>query len=259
NYVTRIRSVALAPAKTEHQKNLNDRTKKETAFQPSKHGFPFGNRYPGLPLPGKVPLADRLPTIYGLCGGMCFAAMDYMLAEKRIPAGHGIPPKGTHLHRYIFRRQIASFGQLGLDIPRYAHWMLLRDDTQRGTWVRTNQEFQRVRMQLDRGELVVLGIIYVSFRKTAIIWKNHQVLAYEYSTLSPTHYRIAIYDPNYPGNDQVVIEAKSVIVGKQAGSKEDRPPVYGLRCIQKIPKQPPREVRGFFQVNYKPKRPPVGL
>jgi hypothetical protein len=219
-------------------------------FKPSAHGFRFANRFPGYPLPFSVPTLLRTSTCYGLCGGMCYAALDFLLAERGIPQDVAPPEQGSPLHRYLYRRQIVSFGPFGACIARFAAWMALPDDTPFGTQRRTYDQFQAVRARLDSGQPVVLGIVYVSIAETVAIWKNHQVLACGCSQVSDTAFDINIYDPNLPQDDAVVIRAERVAVGKE---------VFGLRCTQKVAGQAEKKVRGFFIAPYRSVMPPEGL
>jgi hypothetical protein len=219
-------------------------------FKPSVHGFRFANRFPGYPLSFPTPTLLRTSTYYGLCGGMCYAALDFLLAGRSIPLDASPPQQGSPLHRYLYRRQIASFGPLGACVARFAAWMALPDDTPFGTRRRTYDQFQAVRTRLDGGQPVVLGVIYVSAAETPAIWKNHQVLAYGYSQVSDTAFDINIYDPNFPLDDAVVIRVERVAVGRG---------IFGLRCTQKVAGQAEKKVRGFFIAPHRPLMPPEGL
>ena len=88
-----------------------------------------------------------------------------------------------------------------------------------------------------------------------------QVLAYAWEEVPPTAARIGIYDPNYPGLDDVSIEAEQVSVGSRLvpGLPPRKVTVYGLRCTQKTRGQPDKPVRGFFVMPYVPVVPPSGL
>jgi hypothetical protein len=226
-------------------------------FQSSVDGFRFVNSFPGVPLPFRLP---RLPglskSIYGLCGGMCFTVLDFQHAGKPLPDLDRVPEPGSRLHRYLFWRQMASFGTLGAYILRFIYWMFLPEDTARGTWKRTYDHAQSVFERLARGERVVLGIEYVGIRDTLIPWKNHQVLAHGCSEISPDVWDIHVYDPNLPRNDSVVIRAMRVTVGARRGNSGIEEPIYGLRCLQKSKHSPDTKVRGFFPVAYRSRTPP---
>jgi hypothetical protein len=219
-------------------------------FKPSVHGFGFANRFPGQPLPFSAQTLLRTSTSYGLCGGMCYAALDFLLAGRSIPQDVAPPAQGSPLHRYLYRRQFASFGLFGSCIFRFAAWTALPDDTPFGTQRRTYDQFEQVRARLDGGHPVVLGIVYVSAAETPAIWKNHQVLAYGCSQVSDTAFDINIYDPNLPQDDTIVIRAERVAVGEE---------IFGLRCTQKVAGQAEKKVRGFFIVPYRLVTPPVSL
>ena len=228
-------------------------------FRPSLHGFRFANRYPGLPLP--LPLRGK-PALkwlyYGLCGGMCFAALDCWREGIPIPDAVHVPRQGTPLHRYLYRRQLDSFGRLWSDVIRYTYWTFLPDDGWYGTWRRTYDMFQTIKTQLDAGAPVTLGIIYIRARESLLIWQNHQVLAYRYEQLTPFVTDIYIYDPNTPLDDTVFIHAEWVTIESRQADREERS-VWGLRCTQRGVKQKHKEVRGFFPVRYVPRKPPDNL
>ncbi len=232
-------------------------------FRPSVHGFQFPNSFPGLPLP--LSLAGQIkppPGIapYGLCGGMCFAALDFLSSETEdIPTQTEIPEAGSPLHGYLYRRQLASFGTLGAYIFKFAHWMNLPDDTASGTYKRSFDAFQSIRGRLEAGEPMVLGIVYVSKEDNLPIWKNHQVLAYSCTATSPTSYNIPIYDPNMRADDSVFIQAEQITVGQEESEDGQVIPVYGLRCTQKSHNREDITVRGFFSMTYKPCKPPSNL
>ncbi len=230
-------------------------------FIPSINGFHFYNYFLGYPLPfdlPKLPGITDVKSVYGLCGGMSSSAYDFFLAGRLPPKDVDAPPKSNPLWDYLFSRQLATFGMLGENILRYVEWMALPDGRVYGTQKRTLDEFEKIQYQLDNGFLVVLGLVYVSFRTTIIIWKNHQVLAYGYSKPDENTFDIRIYDPNFRDQDDVFIRAKKVEVGKfpLAGTAT---PVYGLDCTEWRNGHEEMPVRGFFAMPYKFEEPPAGL
>ncbi len=225
------------------------------AFLPSKDGFRFINRFPGLPLPMRLRPAEQSSRLfYGLCGGMCFTALDLWHAGVAIAPVTDAPQAGVRLYGTLYRRQLASFGVLGFYIPRYVAWMLLPDGTPRGTQRRTFDAFQRIRGQLDAGQPAVLGLVYLSIRDGLAVWFNHQVVATGYRSLSDSAWDVTLYDPNLPGHDSVFIHTERVDVGD--GSQ---PPVYGLSCVEMNGVQVVKNVRGFFPVAYSPRSVPPDL
>ena len=232
-------------------------------FKPSVHGFKFVNNFSGYPLPFSVPNLPNLSAVkktYGLCGGMSSTAYDFLLAGKSIPLTITVPVQGSPMHRYLYRRQVDTFGALGEYIAKFAQWMVLPEDTILGTQKRTYDEFEEIRVKLDDGNAVVLGIVYVSGRNSFEIWNNHQVLAYGYSEISDTTIDINIYDPNYPEIDDVIIRVERVPVGTTfvPGVPPRKRTVLGFKCIQKLSNRD-KDVRGFFAMPYVPVVPPAEL
>ena len=71
-----------------------------TPFTARKHGFRFLNRFDysfkfELPLVGAVELGE---LVLGLCGGMCFVALDYYFADRPMPGGWAAE---EHLERTV--------------------------------------------------------------------------------------------------------------------------------------------------------------
>jgi hypothetical protein len=230
-------------------------------FKPSVHGFKFVNNFPGYPLPFSIPNLSNLTAVkssYGLCGGMSSAVYDFLLAGRSIPSITTAPERASTLHRYLYRRQVDTFGAFGEYIAKFAQWMVLPDDTILGTQKRTYDEFEEIRAKLDDGNAVVLGLVYVSGSESMAIWNNHQVLAYGYSEISATTIDVKICDPNYPQRDDIVIRLERVPVGTTfvPGVPPRKRTVLGFKCMQIVPNRQ-RKVRGFFAMPYVPVEPPA--
>lgn len=219
-------------------------------FRPSVQGFGFVNRFPGLPVPIDWPgLPEFKRLYYGLCGGMCFAALDLLFAGRSLPAGSDPPARTTPLYRYLVRRQLASFGRWGRYIPRYILWMFLSDAEVQG---RTLNVYQGIEARLAAGEKIVLGLLYNSVRQTLAVWENHQVLAYYAEPVGKGKVIIPIYDPNRPGDDSGYLLCHRQSIGKKEGQT-----LYGLVCEQQSAYYRSHPVRGFFPVlDYQPVVPP---
>ncbi len=230
-------------------------------FIPSTHGFHFLNLFPGYPLPddlSKFLGVSEVKKAYGLCGGMSSSAYDFFLSGDLPPMGKDVPPKTQPLWNYLYERQLATFGLVGEYIFRFAEWMALPDNRIYGTQKRTYDEFVKIQRQLDTGFLSVIGLVYVSFRTTVILWNNHQVLAHSYTRLDNNTFDIHIYDPNFPDQDDVFIRAEKVEVGRFPLAVPPTP-VYGLKCMEWQNGHEEKPVRGFFTMPYDYKEPPAGL
>jgi hypothetical protein len=231
-------------------------------FLPSRHGFMFRNSFSGYFLPYSTPafLSSRKVTSgYGLCGGMCAAAYDFLLVGRGIPQNMEVPRQGTRLQRYLFQRQMDSLGGLGEALVKVAQWTSLPDGTTVGTMRRTADEFNLLHQKLDQGTLVVLALIYAqasTLKELAkLIFNNHQVLAYAYQQDNSAAVTIHVYDPNLPAQDDVDIHAEPVVVS-EAASLAGAQTTMGLKCTQNVGGKFYKEIRGFFAMPYTPGKPP---
>ena len=225
----------------------------KTTFSPPDHGFNFVNAFElGDPIelavpPYLKPLLKRLDAdldrlrldriVYGLCGGMCFAALDYRHHEQARP-GRADMPRGSNdrdLFRYLIKRQLDSLG--GFTLLKLFRWMTMEDvDVERTT---ARHEFPQVKHELDRGRPVVL--ILLRDVNTRDPTKNHQVLAtgYRYNPKDKT-VELDLYDPNHPGKTP---ELRFHLRHRANGIH-----------LEQTTREP---LRGFFINPYHPRRPPA--
>lgn len=253
--VERSHTVFLRPFK--HEFRLSESP--AIQFQPSVHGLKFVNRFRGYFIPFSVPSLPDIPSvknIYGMCGGMAATALDLVLLDRPIPGTTEAPKRKTPLHKYIYRRQIDSFGPFGDQIVRFARWMMLPDDTQYGTWKKCAEEFDALRGRLDDGNPLPIGLVYVSARETKEIWQNHQVLAYGYREPDAETIELLIYDPNYPLRDDVLVRSRRVSI---PAADPQQPPLSGLQSEQWVGDKRVKPVRGYFCMPYVPVEPPGDL
>lgn len=247
-----------------------DEPRDVSQFSPSTHGFHFVNSFHGSPSP--VPLGgleSRLgaPTHYGLCGGMSFAAADFFLARRAIPADIRQPAPGTPLFRYIQARQTASLGPNLRLIADFGRWMSAADDGLAGTRFASLGSIAEITRSLAAGKPTAIGLVYTRHANNAgstapagLPWENHQVLAIGAKTIG-TETTIRVYDPNYPGRDDVRIRCKVAVVDLvNIGMVDAVPtPILGVRCVQSVGPRDTRAVRGVFAMPYAPVSPPDGL
>jgi hypothetical protein len=231
-------------------------------FQPSRDGFRFVNSYSGYFLPYSPPAfltSRKVSSKYGLCGGMCAAAYDFLLAGKPIPQDVDVPRQGSRLQRYLFQRQMDSLGGLGQQVIKVAQWTSLPDDTLVGTMRRTVDEFAGICNKLQEGNLVVLALVYEHAHSikelSKLVFSNHQVLAYAYQAEDVGGYNIQVYDPNLPLYDDVEIHCEPVKLGVISSPDGDRQ-VTGFKSTQLVRGAFYKNVRGFFEMPYAPISPP---
>jgi len=154
-------------------------------------------------------LESHLAPEYGLCGGMCFTALDFYKAGLPIPKGQNAndrPAPGTHLHSTIWKRQLDS---LVSDGARFLAWLIILNHV-RPVWVfgggpawllaRSKEEWKKLKASVDSGEPVPIGLV----RDTNNVYDNHQVLAIGYEEADGAHGTIILYDPNCPNKESTI-------------------------------------------------------
>ena len=189
-------------------------------------------------------MESHLSPVYGLCGGMCFTALDFYKAGRPLPRGQhrdDQPAAGTDPRRYLWKRQLKS---LVSDGARFMAWLIALNYVppawpfQGGSgWLlaRSKREWRKLRATIDRGEPIPIGLV----RDVKNIYENHQVLAIGYDEVDETHGTIYLYDPNCPDRVSTIhIEFGE----RQLDGRESCDPSVRLR--------------GFFCENYGFSNPP---
>lgn len=228
-----------------------------STFIPSKHGFRFVNSFKGSPIGGLAGLAASELTggSYGLCGGMSAAAADAFIARRSIPTLTTPPAAGTPLYTYLLERQTDSFA--GMQLPaRFAAWTGLSEFGPLGTRTLTIDPSKQIADRVRAGQPAVLGLVYAGVTNGRKIWDNHQVLGFALTTAQDERtLRVRVYDPNYPGNDRVTIDAKSEVAGFAVSPMGLPIAVEGLTCQRSGSGRVAAPVRGYFMMPYTPAEP----
>jgi hypothetical protein len=205
-----------------------------STFEPPVNGFKFINYFQlpktvSLNIPFVHITSVSLPNlIYGLCGGMCFSALDYYHAGKPVPGDSNIPASGSPLYQYLLGRQLTSLGNGGLE--KVLLWMLSSDEDLDERIVET--EIPALRASLDAGNPAVLVLIRAKGLTDPS--HNHQVTAIGYDfDQDSSAFTIYLYDPNHPGE-------------KPTLSLNLSNPANGINLTQSTGEA----LRGFFVNNY---------
>lgn len=169
----------------------------KTSFSAVSHGFEFVNFFEmKLPVKFELPLVGKVDlnrVVFGLCGGMCFAALDYFHAQKRLPPYARPQEIELPLLSYLCERQLDS-----LSLPvviKLIDWMAQGDDELARRMIKS--ELPALRRALDRGNPQVLCLVRVG--SGGNLTHNHQVVATGCEPgAEPGSLLIRLYDPNHP-------------------------------------------------------------
>lgn len=230
-------------------------------FLPSVHGFRFANRWPPGPTITVGPLDPRLLGIgdasAGLCGGMVATVRDLFEAGIAIPADAEPPANGSPRFRAIVRRQVESLDWLRVPL-RYYDLQAFRPDppTRCSVALRrppprvvaVRDEWPRIRADIEAGRAPIVGLVRVAGWSPRLLKANHQVLAYAYDE-DAAGFRIRVYDPNHPGDDDVELRAAvepALGAPAEAGRGPLRPDLVRLAQSTGEP------LFGFFRQPYAP-------
>jgi hypothetical protein len=211
----------------------------QTAFKPSEHGFNFGNTFRADEIMEErynVPTWAWRDSDWGLCGGMCFAALDTFFKMEPITSQTNIPNQGDNLFVKLVRRQEDAEDSVGLGkiidyqfSPNEGHMLDPRESLGHQT---LHDEWPNIKAKLDSGIPTTLCLIRAD-QLDPNIGKNHMVVAYGY-TINGNKVEINVYDPNFKNDNDIIISFKT----GQANSK--------LSAVHNKAKNP----RGFIHVPY---------
>ncbi|MFO7916469.1 MAG: hypothetical protein R6V13_00100 [Anaerolineae bacterium] len=202
-------------------------------------GFRFPNHYDcSLSLiPPFVKSVTLAPMVYGLCGGMCYAALDHYHAGLAVPDRTTVPRPGDALYRYLWKRQLDSF-QLPTGPLRILGWMFRQDEAVARSTIQG--EFPKLQNSIARLQLPVLLMIYATSWEDPT--RNHQVVAVGYDLDEATRQAtIFLYDPNYPGKEPTLhldLRSPSGVFTQSTGEtprgfflQDYRPKINGLQDL----------------------------
>lgn len=207
-------------------------TRQMTGFLPSKHGWPFDNRYASVPpfkLIGELRFGDASK---GLCGGMVYSALDYFMAGldlPKIPDAHlsrlGSPIQGP-VFDYFGKRLFNSFDIPGgvwnyieLMRPDYPDYQTKNKNAlpmapRSRAWRVIREEWPIIKAKLDTGQPCPLGLVRTISKNLKDLGKNHQVLAYGYD-LKGDELTLFIYDPNCSKRDDITLKVNIADPGRK--------------------------------------------
>jgi hypothetical protein len=196
-----------------------------------RYGFHFANRWPSGPAriielgPLRVPIGD---VGRGLCGGMAFAARDRFDRGEDAPTQTVPPAPGDRLFKEIVDRQFNSFGVL-FSVP-IRFWLAAvagQDSRDRGT---VRDAWPAIRTGIDAGAPPMIGLVRLAGWNPLAPDFGHQVVAYRYDETA-TGTSIWIYDPNYPGNDDVCLTVIRALDGSHSMGQSTGEPLLAILAL----------------------------
>jgi hypothetical protein len=177
-----------------------------TPFLPSRHGFLFANAFPRNVPHLTLELGGQTRGLFdagmGLCGGMVYAALDYLATGAR-PGNTHAPMTGS-LFDFLCQRLFDSFGGAS-GVLSYLHWMHPSRTTQDRARFMVLEQWPAIKASLDSGRPVPLALVLVASTDPFKLGRNHQVLACGYD-LNGSSLALHLYDPNWPGRDDLHLQ-----------------------------------------------------
>lgn len=168
---------------------------KKCNFTPANHGLKFLNYFPDA----KYGLIESK----GLCGGMCYTALDYFYFKMLIPATNVTPSTiSDPIGIYVKDRQWDSL----MGSWHFTKFMVLmtNPDPNALKYWSTHDEWMKIVTAINNNKPLPIGlVIYLGLTKC------HQVVPYGYQD-GANEKRLFCYDPNYPNKEMVL----SLEIGK---------------------------------------------
>jgi len=157
-----------------------------SGFVVEQHGFRFANCFR---VGSRI---DALGLFYGLCGGMCFAALDYYYAGAAVPTDTSAPSPLTRLHRLLLRRQVDSLWPPSVPL-RVVDWMRLSDSD---LVARTSDQVAQLIGYPEQFVPTPLVLVRADWGQSPTA--NHQVVVTDVRVASSAVIALSVYDPSYP-------------------------------------------------------------
>lgn len=156
-----------------------------TSFDPTTEGFQFSN--------AKIQWTFGPFSNTQLCGGMCYAALDYYNSDLAVPRTTVVPTEGTTLHSYIYNRQVDAHL---VTVPRFVgSWAPIIGPLL--TEVPQSAEITKLKDYMSRDCPIPICLVGRG--------NGHHVIA---MAVDDSPFKVTIYDPNIP-NTSVTLSLES--------------------------------------------------
>jgi len=212
-----------------------------TDFTAQTHGFAFENAFPfsfpieyELPYAGTVALSRVVP---GLCGGMCYTALDYYISRQALPEARSAVELSDRFVTYLSERHLDSLSLA--NVLKIIEWTMM--DPGDNAALSSRLEIPRLRRWLRRGYPAPAVLIRRSGAGSPL--ENTIVLALGLQ-MAPGGRRadIPIYDPNHPGETPLLTMQRQRGAGRIVFTQSSGEPVYGFFLLPYTPRAVPEEL-----------------
>jgi hypothetical protein len=168
----------------------------KTTFLANKHGYQFPNRFE-LDWMKAVFKKSKNKYFYGLCGGMCFSALDHFYENTPLPPYTDPEEIPQNYVNYLWSRQLnsTSLKQLSkLFISAAQNKQLLLDKT-------IKHEIPLIISRINRN--IPVPIIICRSRLLENPTDNHQIILTG-CRVDEGYYSFYCFDPNHPGLEPTI-------------------------------------------------------
>lgn len=180
-----------------------------TCFDAVEHGWKFDNMfdYHGIIRFFGEDIISPNPLGSGLCGGMCFSALDKFHRGEPMSTSYDLPDIGSSTTSYITNRQQSSMH--GLNVPaKVLRWITRPDEghptnPSHSIGYYTKQEISETINRINQGKPSTLVLVRgEGLGQLAAAAESHQVVAYAYEKeKGKTTFKV--YDPNW--SEEVIL------------------------------------------------------
>jgi len=168
----------------------------KTNFDPILHGYKFSNRF-GKNLPNFMMKMILRDSVYGLCGGMVFSALDNFLNKSVLNQATRAADLEPEFIKFLWKRQFDSMSiknYLFLTKKTFQNDQKLQHDT-------FNHEIPVVLETINKG--IPAAIIIIRSKNIENPTDNHQILLTDYIINGPVT-EFTCYDPNHPSKTTIL-------------------------------------------------------
>ncbi|OJX41418.1 MAG: hypothetical protein BGO78_01420 [Chloroflexi bacterium 44-23] len=201
----------------------------KTEFQPNINGYPFPNRFEKnwLNIFIRVTIGN---SIYGLCGGMVFSALDYYYNKVDLPLINSEDTERyTQFVHYLWRRQLNS-----MPLKNYYDLLTRNFSKDNNLLIGTiSRQLPKVTQSIDAG--IPCPLVIIRSSKFENLTNNHQLVITGYE-IDNSVTNLFCYDPNHPG------ETPSIMISRDINALSIKQSTF-------------EAIRGFFCNHYKIKPP----